>query len=673
MRLKGLFLILILFASGFALAASDASRDSLLHWEAAIESESSDAAQAYWELVHYYAASSPSHSLELADKARRYFSAHPNPMIQARIESEAGYALMLSGRFPEAEIQIRRSRKFAESAHSPQALARAIMNQGSLYYFVGNYEAALPEYVEAARRYQALGDELQAQNVYKNIGNVLNEMGQYLQAEKYYRDQISWCGDKPERRSVLWGAHEGLAVALNGQHRMDEAIAHYQEAISLQEQLGTFESRHTLLSGLSNTYLELGKADKAMEAAERGLALIRREGIGFFTGYLYLNRAEALLAMGKFNDALTSAQKGMSDALAQNDLKAQEVAWRVLSNINAALDQPKQALDALNHLVELREKIANDRAAMRVAVLDAAYQSERKQREIDLLHAKTATQEAELAAQRNFTLFGGALVLLLLAGGGFGFYRRYHRRLLAEQVKVNEKLLELDKVKDQVLANTSHELRTPLNGIVGLSELLLMDPLPEAARAHVEMIADSGRRLTKLVNDLLQLSSMRHGKYELNFEAVNLHELVRHVLVLSAPILRGRPVNLVNKVSEALPPLRADRERLIQILHNLVGNAAKFTEQGSVSVTAALEGRMIRISVVDTGGGIPADRLDRIFDVFEQADTGMSRRHEGAGLGLAIAKELVLRHGGEIGVQSTLGSGSLFWFTLPVASAASVH
>lgn len=357
----------------------------------------------------------------------------------------------------------------------------------------------------------------------------------------------------------------------------------------------------------------------------------------------------------------------LNQANIQNDAKAQGDAWDVLANLYSVSGQPESALEAMRQAVAVREKLAGERAATRVAVLDAAYQSERKQREIDLLNAKTTAQQVAFDAQRTNALLIGALSIIGVGIIGFWFYRRTQQRLLEEQRKVNAKLLELDKVKDQVLANTSHELRTPLNGIVGLSDLLLMEPLNDEARVHVEMIADSGRRLTRLVDDLLQLSSLKHGKFELRREPVALAPLVQQVMVLSRPAVHGRPVTLSNKVSDALPPVFADRERLLQVLHNLVGNAAKFTESGSITVSAALQGPKVRITVVDTGGGIPEEKLGRIFDAFEQAEGDMTRRHEGAGLGLAIARELVERHGGEIGVQSTPGSGSLFWFTLPLA------
>lgn len=663
----GLLLLAVCFGAFATPARSAPEEPPFLRWERAVEQAEPDAGQAYAELVRYYGLSAPKRAQAYAEQARAYFKLHPFPAAQAQVESELAYALMADGRLPEAMTQAERAMGFARSRGQEAAYARAVMNRGSVRYVIGDYENALVDYQDAAKRYQALGQLDRQQLVNKNIGNVHNQLGQYARAETYYRQIIAYCKAKPGLTRDLAFAEEGLASVLNRQGRSEEALGHYREALRLLDSLNSNDSRHIMLSGLASTHLKMGNATEALRVAEQGLALANRTAVGLFTGYLHINKAEALLAMGRHEDALLAAQQGLSQADLQKDMKAQADAWNALANIHGALGHNDRALGAMRQAIAVREKLASERASTRVAVLDAAYQSERKQNEIDLLNASSKAQHAELAAQRNRTLLVGALGLLGIGSVAFGLYWRNHRRLLLEQQRVNEKLVELDRVKDQVLANTSHELRTPLNGIVGLSELLLMEPLQGEMRTQVEMIADSGRRLTRLVNDLLQLSSLKHGKFELNCEAVELLPLVRQVLVLSRPAVHGRPVTLNNKVSEALPPVWADRERLLQVLHNLVGNAAKFTESGSVTVTAALEGARIRVSVLDTGGGIAADKLERIFDAFEQAELGMTRRHEGVGLGLAIARELVQRLGGEIGVQSTPGSGSLFWFTLPVA------
>lgn len=240
----------------------------------------------------------------------------------------------------------------------------------------------------------------------------------------------------------------------------------------------------------------------------------------------------------------------------------------------------------------------------------------------------------------------------------------------------NEELQELDRLKDEFLANTSHELRTPLNGIIGIAESLVdgaTGSLPDATRANLSMISASGRRLSTLINDILDFSKLRHHGLVLHQAPIGLREVVEVVLILSKPLVGIKTVQLINDIPADLPPAWADEDRLQQILHNLIGNAIKFTEQGQIVVSAQVAiatDQELKVSISDTGIGIPAHKLDRIFEAFEQGDGSTARLYGGTGLGLAITKQLVELHGGILTVESTMGQGSTFTFTLPIAAGA---
>ena len=262
------------------------------------------------------------------------------------------------------------------------------------------------------------------------------------------------------------------------------------------------------------------------------------------------------------------------------------------------------------------------------------------------------------------------------------YVRRQRLELQREQQdakrerRINARLREVDRLKDEFLTNTSHELRTPLYGITGLAETLVdgaAGEVPEAVKANLSMIVASGRRLSHLVNDILDFSKLRHRSLELDLRAVDLRPLVEVVLTLSRPLVGSKDLQLLNSVPADLRPVEADEERLQQILHNLIGNAMKFTESGTVEVSAAVAedpagDQRLRVLVRDTGVGIPKDKQERIFDAFEQGDASVEREFGGTGLGLAVTRELVELHGGTIEVESTTDAGSTFTFTLPIAS-----
>jgi two-component system sensor histidine kinase ChiS len=248
---------------------------------------------------------------------------------------------------------------------------------------------------------------------------------------------------------------------------------------------------------------------------------------------------------------------------------------------------------------------------------------------------------------------------------------------LEKQVSLIEEkniaLEEADRQKDTFLANTSHELRTPLNGIIGISETLSAGAaggMTTAQQNQLQLITFSARRLSRLVDDLLDLYRIRQGRMRLDFQPVHVASSVRNVLQLSEPLFRGEPVTVRVDIPETVPFLLADPVRFEQILYNLLGNAIKYTDQGVIRIFAEAGDGEVRVSVEDTGRGIPADDLDRIFQPLEQGD-GFDgpRKSGGAGLGLTIARQLATVLKGNLIAESRLGVGSRFTVTLPAAAA----
>ncbi len=236
-----------------------------------------------------------------------------------------------------------------------------------------------------------------------------------------------------------------------------------------------------------------------------------------------------------------------------------------------------------------------------------------------------------------------------------------------------EKIVALehaDQLKDDFLANTSHELRTPLNGIIGLGDSLLSGvggELNPIQAENIKMMVQSGQRLTNLVNDILDFSKMRHHELQLQLQPVELKSLVNLVISVSRPLVGQKPIALHNALPPELPLVQADENRLQQILTNLIGNAIKFTHEGTITVDAEVHNDQVRVAVQDTGIGISAKQQAQIFRSFEQADGSIAREYGGTGLGLSVSKQLVELHQGTLEVESEAEHGSTFYFTLPQA------
>jgi signal transduction histidine kinase/class 3 adenylate cyclase len=258
---------------------------------------------------------------------------------------------------------------------------------------------------------------------------------------------------------------------------------------------------------------------------------------------------------------------------------------------------------------------------------------------------------------------------ILMFSFGLGFRMKELKDMaLEEERKTIFKLIQIDKLKNQFLANTSHELKTPLHGIIGLSEKLVENENNSEKREDLSLIINSGKRLNNLINDILDFSKLKNHELTLNIKSVDLKILVQIVIKMVQPLLTDKKLKIINSIPEKLPRVLADENRLQQILYNLIYNAIKFTEQGYVQLDAKLKDSMMEVLIIDTGIGIEESKKEIIFEEFQQADGSISREYSGSGLGLSISKQLIELQGGEISLESVSGEGSVFRFTIPLQS-----
>jgi signal transduction histidine kinase len=437
-----------------------------------------------------------------------------------------------------------------------------------------------------------------------------------------------------------------------------------------------------------------------------------------FTAMALIARDDATVGQilrenNRFNDTLArleTAAPAEERALIQDIRGAQEEAMAVVADIANALRDGRieDAMTALRTREEPLYRRIEGQVGRLVAAEEARMASLRIGIEADNRHSMRL-MAGFAAVSITLALLGGFVIswsfilpvraahdfLTEVAAGRFGgtivvpnrddfgalaehmnrMSRELHRldeeqRVAAESLRsLNDRLAQASRAKSEFLANMSHELRTPLNAILGFTELMLDElygEVPAGLREPLTDIQTNGRHLLRLINDVLDLSKIEAGRLELGGGEYSVQEIVEvvHTSLRSLAIEKG--LAFTATVPADIPPARGDGRRLTQCLMNLAGNALKFTRHGRVEIDVRLDGEWLVYRVSDTGIGIPKDEVENVFAEFRQVDAAITREFGGTGLGLSITKRLVEMHGGRIWVESELGKGSTFFFTVPL-------
>ncbi len=612
-------------------------------------------------------------------------------------------------------------------------LASAHVNLADIHKRVSNYDSALYHLNTALDIRNKLGNHLSIPGTHSKIGDIYQSQGLYEKALAEYIEFLNGAENTGNQKGVVI-AHGQIGGVYKVQGNLSHALNHFQR--SLDQALKSGFSLETAFAHkqIGETYLEMDSRALASDhltraneifleldnASGQGAVLIElgkleekggryRKAKSFYLKSLETWRklgsksgiASALIHIGSLDISRKAFRPGIqrlneAESLARElgDYPLQESVFQALATGYEGLDQYQQANQYLREAEIIKDSLVNKERLRQFAELQTQFETEQQQAQIQKLEAESEL-EAMKSTQRLTIVSIGFSILILLLVGSFLWIRHRQNRLIIqrqlahEQEKAEremeraEQLERIDQLKDQFLANTSHELRTPLHGIVGISESLFEKTTDGQQRENLSMIIASGRRLTSLVNDLLDFSKLKNFDINLKLKPVNLHNIAEIVIRNSFPLIRGKDLELINSIPKEMPLVLADEDRMQQVFYNLVGNAIKFTEKGSIEMTASpidqdnpdpldKSPQSIKVSIKDTGIGIADDKKDIIFREFEQADGSISREFAGTGLGLSISRRLIELHGGKIWVKSALGEGSTFFFTLPTAAMEKV-
>ena len=627
---------------------------------------------------------------------------------------------MNEGKPDTALLLVRRTLEVFQSQQDMKGLATTHVSLAAIHQRISNYDSALFHLETGLEIREQLADTLGMAALYSKLGALYDQQGFYEKALTEYIKYLNISEKKGNQQGVAI-ANKQMGLSYKKQGAYDQALEYFLKGLEVAEKIDLKKEIGNVCTALGETYLEMEDVvlatqylDRAQEVLTEinnlpGLAnvyqksglLHQRKGNnkeaqmdfeqslelwegqkdrrGMATAYLHLGR----LNIERDRDQAAIPDLSQAETLAREigDIPLQEKIFQSLAEAHQGLSEFEKAHFYFQLYVQAKDSLLNKDRLRQLAEIQTRYETEKQQAEIEQLEAEKNLRAFKSRQQMGGVIAGSTVLIFLLLGIFFWNRNRQRQQLKDRQLALEkeraerekdraEHLIRVDQLKDQFLANTSHELRTPLHGIVGISEALFDQANDPLQKENLAMIIASGKRLTSLVNDLLDFSKIKNQDITLNVKPVGLKSVADVVMQVCHPLVRDKEVILQNKIPVDIPLVKADENRLQQIFYNLVGNAIKFTEKGTIHIEANQKNGEMEIKVADTGIGIPEEKMNAIFQEFEQADGSISREFAGTGLGLSISKRLAELHGGQMWVESKLGRGSTFFFTLPMAANA---
>jgi signal transduction histidine kinase/CheY-like chemotaxis protein len=548
-----------------------------------------------------------------------------------------------------------------------------LLSRGELHAALANVAAALADYQAAHNVFRDIGETRSRAVALVSIAVLYFDANDFENSLRYSKEASDIYKADP---ALLLAIYSNEANSLKELKRFDEADAQYRKALVLARTMKSPALEVQVLRNIARAELVAGKLTDADRAIGEEVAAGRRAGIPQNAQDWSL-MAHAALQHGD----LSRAKALLAKTFYGVDLTKTTLAYReghqTAYDLYKKLGEDEQALPHLEAMKRLddqtSELAASTNTALMAARFDFANQELRiaklKQEELERSiadeRAHAHTQRVEFAGAA-----GATLVIISLLGFGLVTIRRSRNEVRAANLDLESSNIALAKAlaaKTEFLATTSHEIRTPLNGILGMTQVMLADgKLDEKTRDRINVVHGAGTTMRALVDDILDVAKMETGNMTVEEIPMDLRATLNDVSRLWRDQASARGLDFVLEIETCPQWIIGDPARLRQIVFNLLSNALKFTEKGAITVRVGSADDRLRIAVMDSGIGIPAEKLDVIFESFRQADGGTTRRFGGTGLGLAICRNLARAMGGDVTVESKQGEGTTFTIDLPL-------
>lgn len=646
-----------------------------------------------------------------------------------RAYNNCGYAYLELAKYEEALESFNNSLVFGKVLKSEKDIASGLNNIGLTYDYIGKYRQSLEYYMQALQIFEDINDNNGVSTVSNNMGNIYQTWGNYEKALFYYLKSLEIEEKAKSKRGISialnnigiiyhnWKNYEkaleyyqqglkideeldnksdiakslnNIAIIFDETGKYDKAIELYMESLKTEEETGNKVGIAISLSNIGEFYEDRGDFTKAFDYYERAIKINNEIDNTPGLGQTYNQLGNLYVKVKQFSKAIKYYNLSSNIVEPLNIIETIIENYKGLSDVYSKTNDYKKANYFINKYYSFKDSIFNEEMLKRQNNLHADFEIEKKEREIKLLNSEKQLRTMEFKDKQS--QIKRQNTLLQIAVGGFVLFIIFVLLLLrqikhknkvyallniqnkeikenrAELIVAKERAEESDRLKSAFLANMSHEIRTPMNGILGFASLLKIPNLTDdQLKKYVSIIEKSGVRMLNIINDLIDISKIEANQMEISISPCNINDQMEYLFTFFKPEAEreGLDISYKNTLTSNEAVINTDREKFYAILTNLIKNSIKYSNEGSINFGYTKKGKYLEFYVKDNGIGIPKDRQEAIFDRFVQADIEDIRVYEGAGLGLSITKAYVKMLGGELWLESKLGQGSQFYFTIP--------
>lgn len=603
-----------------------------------------------------------------------------SPIWLSEAYSVRGHLASYRSKYIDAKGYYKKSLEIAQEARDTVGISSAAFNLGTAYDQLGDYVHALEMYQESLMVAEKLNRAGAISGILTNIGVLYSNQNDFPNAIKFFERALKIeeaRGDKVDKKiiALILG---NIGTIYHDQNKYEEALDYFNRSLSIEEGTGNNRMIAWVKLNIGSLYNKMGEYDLALENVRPALITYIDLKDQMSQSFAYLNLAEIFASQKLYRLALENYIKSNDLALKIGELKGIKHSYKGLASTYASLGQYEKAYNYHKEFKAIQDSLMSMERNKQFNELVAVYESDQKEREIEGLQKDQQLTGLEIAQQKNqkniLILATSLLFLLVIFVLAFSLQLKRNKTKLEtinEQLVASElQLSKLNETKDRFFAIIAHDLRGAITSFQGIGQVIknhLQNNRLERINNVAERIDNSASHLNSLLDNLLNWAVTQLGNIPFNPRKLNLRGAVEDAIVIFGETAKAKNIQVTSNVPEDIY-VKADENGLSVVLRNLINNALKFTESGgNISLEACRSSDLISVTIRDSGIGIPESKLKSLFLIDENKSTEGTKGERGTGLGLSLCHEFIKLHKGDITVESEVGLGTTFNFSLPTA------